>query len=333
VLLPGSTDGQLLRAIEVLAPERNPVIGATERHRWTTLLRMDREDVPAALLGQLEKVVDPIWSTDGSATAAQTSAVKLMVTANAAIDAAYLGRFPQLSAIVTTGTAYDYVDAAECRRRGIKIYNTPGYTGASVAEHALALFLAACRHLIEYDAEARSGASGAEPLGLELEGKTAGIIGLGDIGTRIARLVRAFGMEVCFVNRSVKSLPGAAQVDLDTLLRESDVVFLSLPLTLETERLIGTAQLALMKPTAYLINISSDELIDLLALADALNEGRLGGAGFDVIGSTEPYRNLPQTVLTPTKGWYTAESVHRRAATWIRTVESLITGVDLNRVE
>lgn len=303
-----------------------------EQQRWPTLLRMNREDVPVTLLAGLEGSVEPIWSPDGTADDAQAAAVRLLVTANAAVDEAYLRQFPQLAAVVTTGTAYDYVDAAACRKQGIKIYNTPAYTGSSVAEHAVALFLAVCRHLVDYDAVARSGLSGPEPLGLELERRTAGVIGLGDIGTRIARLMQAFGMQVRFVNRSRKELPGALQVDLPALLRESDVVFLALPLTSDTDRLIGADQLALMKPTAYLINISSDELIDVPALTDALTSGRLGGVGLDVIGSTEPYRALPRTVLTPTKAWYTAEAVHRRAATWIRTVACLVADTDLNRV-
>ena len=307
--------------------------GATEHKRWPTLLRMGREDVPTALVGQLEKLVEPVWSPDGSVIAAQAAETRLLVTANAAIDAVYLAQFPRLSAIVTTGTAYDYVDAVECRKRGIKICNTPGYTGASVAEHAMALLLAACRHVVDYDSEARSGVSSHEPLGLELEGKTAGVVGFGDIGTRVGRLAQGFGMSVRFVNRSPKNLPGAKQVDLKTLLAESDVVFLCVPLTPETHHLIGPAELVLMKSSAYLINISSDELIDVTALAAALSAGRLAGAGFDVIGSPEPYRNLPRTVLTPTKGWYTAESIHRRAATWIRTMENVIAGIDLNRVK
>jgi lactate dehydrogenase-like 2-hydroxyacid dehydrogenase len=303
-----------------------------EEGRWPAILRMTPEEVPAGLLEELERVIEPIWSPDGTANGHDAERVKILVTANAAIDAEYLQQFPRLTAVVTTGTAYDYVDAATCLEREIKICNTPGYTGSSVAEHAVALFLAACRHIVTYDALARSGEHGWEPLGLEIEGKVAGVIGLGGIGGRIGRLMQAFGMRVLFVNRSHKELAGAKQVDLETLLRESDVIYLALPLSSETEGMIGAEQLAIMKPTAYLINISSDELVDVAAVAEALTNDRLGGAGFDVIGSTVPYRTLPRTVLTPSRAWYTTESVYRRAETWTRTVVSLVSGHDDNRV-
>ena len=110
------------------------------------------------------------------------------------------------------------------------------------------------------------------------------------------------------------------------------IAWSNLPLTPESDGLLSADRLAVMKPTAILVNVSSDELVDVAALDASLEAGRLGGAGVDVIGSTQPYRDLPRAVLTPCIAWYTAESVHRRAATWIDTISAVMAGGDRHRV-
>ena len=299
----------------------------------TALVSMAADEIPADLLPMLEERIKPIWSPDGViSNPDESNDVELLITANATIDADYLSRLPALRAVITTGTAYDYVDLAYCRDHGVKVHNTPGYTGSSVAEHAFALLLTAVRHVVTYDTAARRDEPGEEPIAFELAGRTAGIIGLGDVGGRIARFAQAFDMRVVFTNRSAKHFEGAEQVDLHSLLKRSDAVFLTVPLTPETDGLIGAEELAVMKPSAFLVNVSSDELVDVPALRKALNAGLLGGAAFDVIGDTSPYRDLARTVLTPVKAWYTTETVRRRAATWIETVRDVAAGGDRNRV-
>lgn len=271
------------------------------------------------------------WLLDAPDVIAGPDGAEILVTNNARIDSHYLSGFPALRAVVTTGTAFDYVDAAYCRQRGVMVCNTPGYTGASVAEHAFALLLTLNRHTVTYDRVAR-GLAQAQPIAAELEGKVAGIIGAGDVGARIARLALGFGMDVRYANRSRKALPGARQTDLDTLVREADVLFLSLPLTEETRAMMNAERLGAMKPTATLINVSADELIDVDALRGSLQSGHLAGVGLDVIGDPAPYCDLPRCLITPMTAWYTTEAVHRRAATWINTVQAIAAGKQPHRV-
>ncbi|MFB6818554.1 2-hydroxyacid dehydrogenase [Streptomyces sp. NPDC056347] len=294
------------------------------------LFLIDPEEVPDSLRPRLDSLVRPVWRPGGDATG---DGFELLVTANRDLGATVLEKLPNLRLIVTTGTAHDYVDTAYCEANGIAVCNTPGYTGSSVAEHAFALYLAANRHLTVLDRAVRTGVDDTSGLlSLEAEGKTAGIIGVGDIGTRLCALAQGFGMRVLFANRSVRTIRGATQVSQDELLGSADVVFLCLPLTPESHHLLNHRTFALMKRTAYVVNISSDELIDPQALADALREGTIAGAGLDVIGSPAPYTALPNTVLTPSHGWYTAESVHRRADTWISTIESALAGRPAHRI-
>jgi glycerate dehydrogenase/D-3-phosphoglycerate dehydrogenase len=235
--------------------------------------------------------------------------------------------------IITTGTAYDYVDINYCTDHGITVCNTPDYTGSSVVEHAVALMLGVTRHLCALNKAARSGDTDTSQLiAYELEGKTAGIVGLGGIGRRLAKILLAFGMDVCFSNRSIREFDGARQVSLNTLLRAADVVFLCLPVTEQTYHLLGPSQFAEIKPSAVIVNISADELIDPDALRDALASGRLAGAGLDVIGSPGPYVGMANTLITPTHGWYTREAVHRRAETWVNALISATRGTPINRV-
>ncbi|PWJ09286.1 D-3-phosphoglycerate dehydrogenase [Streptomyces sp. NWU49] len=296
----------------------------------SALLLIDPEEVPEDLRPRLESLVRAVRHTDGLPDRAD--GVEILVTANRDLSGPVLEKLPDLRLIVTTGTAYDYVDLAHCEANGIAVCNTPGYTGSSVAEHAIALYLAANRHIVALDRELRTGADTGGHLALELEGRTAGVIGAGDIGARILAIARGFGMRARFTNRSPRTVRGAEQVGLEELLRTSDVVFLCLPLTQESHHLLNRDTFALMKPHAFVVNISSDELIDPDALAEALRDGTVAGAGLDVIGSAAPYTGLPNTVLTPARGWYTAEGVHRRAATWIDTIASALAGRPAHRI-
>jgi len=139
-------------------------------------------------------------------------------------------------------------------------------------------------------------------------------------------------MRVLFCNRSRKTLAGARQVSLHALLAASDCVFLTLPLTSATAGLLGRRELRTMKSTAVVVNVSADELIDAEALRAALEARTIGGAALDVIGSPAPYLALPRLTITPTHGWYTAESVYRRAQTWIETIAAYLRGQPRNQV-
>jgi phosphoglycerate dehydrogenase-like enzyme len=296
------------------------------------LFLFDPEEVPSDLDQDLSALVEPTWVPAGlsgiaTVTDFDPASVTMLVTANETLDTTALARFPGLRWIVTTGTAYDYVDLDYCRSHGVTVSNTPNYTGAAVAEHAVALLLAQCRHIARLDRAVHEGTvDEVADVGIELAGKTAGIVGLGGIGRQIATRLQAFEIEVVFTSRRRKSLTGGRQVELDTLLREADFVFLTLPLNEETYHLLDRRRLALLKPTALIVNVSSDELIDPVALGEALRANCLGGAAFDVIGSAAPYVDLPRVTLTPTRGWYTHESITRRARSWITTIATALEG-------
>ena len=231
-----------------------------------------------------------------------------------------------------TSTAVDYIDLSYCRENKIPVFNTPRYTGAAVAEHAFALMMASAKHLRRLDEQLRSGQRNLSPFAMELFGKRLGIIGLGDIGARVATYAKCFGMEVVYYNRSVKPFAAGTQVDLETLLSSADMVVMTVPLNKETEHLIGKHELSLMNPSAFLINIGTDELIDADSLVEALKRGEIAGAGLDVVSEYEPYLDAPNLIITQSRGWYTAECVARRAATWVKTLTHYLDKNPINRV-
>ena len=287
------------------------------------LLLVEPGELPDDLHARLDGLFRPMWSPEGvGPPRPDLETFEVVVTSNRTLGATELDLLPRLRLVIATGTACDYIDSAHCDRRGIVVRNTPGYTGSAVAEHAFALLLAAARQVCGIDAALREGrADTSDYVGTELAGKTAGIIGLGDIGSRLARLATAFDMDVLFVNRSRRTRPGATQVELSELLTRADVVFLTLPLTPETTHLIGRDQLAAMRPDAILVNVSADEIVDPVALDTALRQRTINAAALDVIGSPEPYRDTPRLTLTRLNAWYTSECVRRRAETWLGTLE------------
>jgi D-3-phosphoglycerate dehydrogenase len=223
------------------------------------------------------------------------------------------------------GIGLDCVDVQQATQRGIPVTNVPDYCLIEVAEHTLALLLALARKLHVFHANARAGRydlSAGFPL-RRIEGQTLGIVGFGNTGRKVAEKATAFGLRVIATSRTRRDdLPGVTWTDLDGLLSASDYVSLHVPLTAQTRHLIGAAQLARMRPTAFLINTARGGLIDHDALAAALKNDEIGGAALDVQEpeppdlSRPPY-NDPRVIVTPHAAFYSNESVdelRRRAA-------------------
>jgi phosphoglycerate dehydrogenase-like enzyme len=228
---------------------------------------------------------------------------------------ALLEKLPRLRLLVTTGMRNRSIDVAAARERGITVCGTPSSSGTT-GELAWGLILSLFRHIPREDRALREG-HWQTTLGLGLAGKTLGIIGLGNIGSQVARIGAAFNMEVIAWSQNLDAerarRAGAQRVERDELLARSDVVTLHLVLSDRTRGLIGARELALMKPTAFLVNTSRGPIVDEAALAGALAKGTLGGAGVDVygvepIGSDHPLLRAPNTVLTPHLGYVTRES-------------------------
>ena len=251
---------------------------------------------------------------------------QIIVTSLVPLSRRTLEKLPALEAVIATSTAVDYIDLSYCRENKIRVFNTPRYTGPAVAEHAFALMMASAKHLRTLDDQLRSGLLKVPPFAMELFGKRVGIIGLGNIGARVAAYAKCFGMEVVYYNRTVKPFAEGAgtQVDLETLLSTADMVVMTVPLNEETFHLIGRDELKLMKRSAFLINIGADELIQIDSLVEALKRGEIAGAGLDVISEYEAYLDAPNLIITQSRGWYTAECVARRVATWVQTFKNYL---------
>lgn len=244
------------------------------------------------------------------------------VISNIKLPAAVLQQCPNLKYLSVAFTGLDHIDLAYCKEHQITVQNAAGYSTTAVSELAIGLMLDLLRQITHFDGTIRRGEGRGMYLGRELKGKTVGVVGTGAIGTAVIRLLNAFGSKVLAYNRSehaeAKAL-GATYVSLEQLLKESDIVTVHVPLNGETHHLIGAEQLKLMKPTALLINTARGNVCDIDAVATALQEGRIQGAGFDVyeteppLASNHPLLNAPNCVCVPHIGYASREAFDIRA--------------------
>jgi len=240
------------------------------------------------------------------------------------LDAAVFTACPELKLVLVTATGTNNIDLAAARAQGVRVCNCQGYGTASVAQHTLTLLLALATRLPDYLVDVRAGRWQSasrfclldHPI-VELEGKTLGLLGLGELGSAVQRLAEAFGMRTL-----VGQLPGRparpGSLPLADLLPQVDALTLHCPLTEQTRGLLGTAELAAMKPTAFLVNTARGGIVDEQALADCLRGGHLGGAATDVL-SVEPPRDgnpllagdIPRLIVTPHNAWGSREARQR----------------------
>lgn len=259
---------------------------------------------------------------DPSVLAERMREAEIVIVSNIKLPADVLAQCPGLRYLSVAFTGLDHIDLAYCREHGIEVQNAAGYSTVAVSELAVGLMLDVLRQVTRLDGTIRQGGVRGMFLGRELHGKTVGVVGTGAIGTAVVRLLHAFGCEVLAYNRTehddVKAL-GAKYVPLDELLRQSDIVTLHVPLTAETNHLISRERLALMKPTAVLINTARGNVVDIQALADALSEGRIAGAGVDVYEKEPPLQqghpllSAPNCVCLPHVGYASREAFDIRA--------------------
>lgn len=244
------------------------------------------------------------------------------VISNIKLSAAVLAQCPKLRYLSVAFTGLDHIDLAYCREHGIKVQNAAGYSTTAVSELAVGMMLDLLRNIVTLNEKIRQGGSRGTFLGRELRGKTVGIVGTGAIGTATARLLVAFGAKVIAWSRTerpeVKAL-GVEYMPLDDLLRQSDIVSLHVPLCDETSGLIGERELALMKPTAMLVNTARGPVCDIAAVGRALIESRIAGAAFDVFEHEPPLPidhlllSTNRCLVTPHVAFATEESFAARA--------------------
>jgi glycerate dehydrogenase len=285
-------------------------------------------------------------ATDAADVAERLQGATIAIVNKTPIGAADIARLPGLRMIAICATGTNNVDLEACRARGIVVSNIRNYSLVSVPEHVFTLMLALRRNLRAYAADVDAGLWQQSsrfclldhPIA-DLAGSRIGIVGYGALGRKVAQLARAFGMQVCVTSRSPADDPDVTELPLAALLRTSDVVSLHLPLDEHTRNMIGAAELASMKRGALLINTARGGLVDEAALAQALNDGVIGGAGFDVLTREPPEPGNPllqlrsaNFILTPHVAWASAGAMQTLADMLIDNVEAFAAGAPINLV-
>ena len=259
----------------------------------------------------------------------------IVVISNIKLTAEVLGKCPNLKMLSVAFTGLDHIDLDYCKQKSIDVFNASGYSTVAVAELAIGLMLDVYRKITEMDATTRNLGGRGMFLGRELHGKTVGVVGTGAIGLQTIRLLLAFGCNVIAYSRTEKDEAkawGVRYVSLDTLMAEADIVTLHVPATKETSKLIDADKIALMKPTAVLINTARGAVVDNEALAFALKEGKIAGAGIDVYENEPPLAkdyallSAPNAVLLPHVAYATREAFDIRVDIVMNTVRKWIKG-------
>lgn len=305
-------------------------------------------------------ILGPAHLPEGEAAEAEI----ISVFVDSQVDAAVLAAFPNLKHIATRSTGFDHIDLAACKERGVSVSSVPGYGEVTVAEYAFALLLAWSRRV--YDGVDRiKEASDFSPEGLkgfDLFGKTFGIIGTGRIGKHAAQIAKGFGMNVIaydvYPNAEAAAQLGFKYLDLEELLKTSDIVSIHVPYTPENHHLINAEKLKLMKPSAVLINTARGALIDTPALVEALKSKVISAACLDVLEEEGVLKDefgyvkganheadmkavlaghilfdLPNVLVTPHNAFNTQEALERILDTTAENIKSFLAGTPINLVK
>lgn len=289
--------------------------------------------------------------TSPEETAPRVAGHSIAVTNKVVIDKNIFGsrQACDLKLIVIAATGTDVVDRAEAAKHGVKVCNVPGYATQSVAQFTLALILELVTQAGKYIEAVKAGAWQRSPVfsliafpAVELNGKTLGIIGYGSIGQAVAQMARGLGMKILVAGRQGTMEPAAqSRIPVEQLFREADIVSLHCPLTSATRNLINAKSLALMKPTAFLINTARGALVDEPALIAALRQKRIAGAALDVLSREPPsvdhpmiqaVMDLDNLIITPHAAWSAQESRRRLFQEVEENILAFLDGRDRNRV-
>ncbi|HWW33472.1 MAG TPA: D-2-hydroxyacid dehydrogenase [Steroidobacteraceae bacterium] len=278
--------------------------------------------------------------------AARLRGATIAITNKVPLRAATLRELPALRMIAVAATGYDVIDVDYCRTHDIAVANIRNYAVHTVPEHSFALITALRRNLLAYRRDVEQGRWQQvdqfcffdHPI-RDLYGATIGIVGEGVLGQGTAQIARGFGMRVLFADHEPPKAPGVVFTPFDEVLAQSDVVSLHVPLTPATRNLIGLEQLRRMKRTAILINTARGGLVDERALAQALKEGLIAGAGFDVLTNEPPKQgnpllelHQPNFILTPHVAWASDGAMQFLADQLIDNIEAFVTGQPQNLV-
>lgn len=273
-----------------------------------------------------------------------TSDCEALIVNKVVVDEDLLSACPKLRYVGVFATGYNLIDLVACKERGIIVCNVPDYSTNAVSQHALALLLAIYGRVREYSAsvdggdwiKSRTFCYFPWPT-REIAGKTFGVFGYGNIGKAVARIASAFGARVLIATRTPPKDCPFETLSFEDMLRASDIVSLHCPLTLQTEKIINARTISLMKDGAVLINTARGGLIDEYALADALNSGKLFGAGLDVVSvepmlADNPLLNAKNCIITPHIAWTPQETRQRLLNAAAENLKAFIDGKPINKV-
>jgi glycerate dehydrogenase len=290
------------------------------------------------------------WEEHPSTSAGQALSrlqdATIAITNKAHLRLETLVQLPKLKMVAVSATGTDNVDIAYCKERGIVVSNIRNYAAHTVPEHVFMLVLALRRNLLAFREDVQKGEwQKAAQFCLfthpvrDLHGSTLGIMGSGSIGKSVAQIAQGFGMKVLLAEHKGVAEVRPGYTTFDTVLRDSDVITLHLPLKENTRHMIGSAEFERMRPGALLINTARGGLVDETALLQALQSGRLGGAGFDVLSKEPPVDghplldiNLPNFILTPHIAWSGREAMQTMADQLIDNIEAYVAGTPRNLV-
>ena len=270
----------------------------------------------------------------------QSAWVAVNIRAYSKFNEPLLQACPDLKMIAVLGVGTDNIDLAAAARLGVKVTNTPGFSAISVAEHTLALMLAAARKIPEHEGELRAGRWTRLPM-TQLHGKRLGVIGFGNIGRQLAALGKGIGMKVwawTFHPSSQRAEgTGIHFVDLDQLLSQSDVIAVTIKASEKTRGLISRQALEKMKPSCILVNTARASIVDTAAMTDALRRGKLAAAALDVydqepLPADDPILSLPNVVISPHNAGMTPEAIERGNEMLVENVISFLQGRLINVV-
>jgi glycerate dehydrogenase len=291
------------------------------------------------------------WTVYGNCPASEVveriGDAEIVMTNKTVVDAATLSQAPNLKLITLPATGTNVVDLVAASEQGVVVCNAVNYGTASVVQHVWVLILALTTNLQSYSRGVMDGSWGESEMFCllqypvrELEGKTLGIVGAGDLGRGVAKIAQAFGMQVIFAALPERNhLDDLPRLALHELLPRVDILSLHCPLTPQTKGLISSAELALMKTSALLINTARGPLIDEPALKQALVKGEIAGAGLDVLSAEPPVGGnllidnaVPNLIITPHSAWIAAESRQRLMGQMVENISAFLEGKALRRV-
>lgn len=330
------------------------VVFETEDWEHAACLRLEAEHRMTCTRDPLNESTAPAY--------ADAEIISTFINSN--LGQTVLGHFPRLQLIATRSTGYDHIDLDYCKSHGITVCNVPDYGDSTVAEYAFALILAVTRNLIEAVGRTRAGRfSQAGLRGIDLRGKTLGVVGTGRIGLRVIEIAKGFGMAVLAFdikpNQDASEKLGFHYVALEAVLAQADIVTLHVPAGLHTRHLLSDREFGIMKPGAVLINTARGSVVDIAALVRALSDGKLRAVGLDVLPDEPLIReesqifragqedktfdlrtlvanhvlmHLPNVVVTPHIAYDTDGAVHRIIETTLANIEAFSRGQPQNVV-